>query len=90
VPTRVYPVPTVKAEVANAVSAFPMIIELVLGVKDVTAGVVEPAEELPVDVDGAAVVTALSSYIETEPVAVEPKDAAIVFAPVLAAVVYHM
>jgi hypothetical protein len=36
--------------VAEAVSAFPITIELEAGVNEVTAAVVEPAEELPVDV----------------------------------------
>ncbi len=44
-----------------AVSALPMTIELVLGVNDVTEGVVEPAEELPVDVEGPAVATPYNS-----------------------------
>jgi len=40
----------VKEEELEDVSAFPITNELALGVKDVTAGDVEPEEELPVDV----------------------------------------
>jgi hypothetical protein len=53
----VYPVPAVKAEVLEEVSALPMTMELEAGVKDVTATAVEPALEPPVDVLGLVVVT---------------------------------
>src|SRR6266849_1526356 len=51
VPPSVYPLPAVKEEVLEAVSALPITNEFELGVKEVTAGVVEPPEELPVEVD---------------------------------------
>jgi hypothetical protein len=76
--------------VEEVVSAFPITIELALGVKEVTEAVVEPAEELPVEVDGLVVETPLSSYIEIEPVTEEENAAVIVSAPVLAAVAYQM
>ncbi len=47
-----YPPPAVKEEELEEVSVFPITNEFVVGVKAVTDGVVEPAEELPVDVDG--------------------------------------
>jgi hypothetical protein len=45
----------VKDDVPEEVSAFPTTNELAAGVKEVTEGVVEPAEELPVDEDGLVV-----------------------------------
>ena len=51
-----YPVPAVKEEVLEPVSVFPITIELALGVKDETEGVVDPAAELPVDVSAPVVV----------------------------------
>ena len=43
------------------VSAFPITNELAAGVKEVTDAVVEPPEELPVEVDGLVVVAPLIS-----------------------------
>ena len=56
-----YPLPTVKEEVAEVVSAFPTTNELALGVKEVTDTAVEPPEELSVDVDGLVVEAPLAS-----------------------------
>ena len=56
-----YPPPAVKEEVLEAVSAFPMTNEFALGVKEVTAGVVEPPDKLPVEVDRMVVVAPLIS-----------------------------
>ena len=61
VPTSVYPLPAVNEEVPEPVSVLPITNELALGVKEVTDGVVEPAEELPVDVDGLVVEAPLIS-----------------------------
>ena len=61
VPLSVYPLPAVKEEVAEEVSAFPITNEFALGVKEVTEGVVDPAEELPVEVDGLVVEAPLIS-----------------------------
>ena len=61
VPASAYPVPAVKEEVLEPVSVFPITIELALGVKDETEGVVEPAAELPVDVSAPIVVAPLIS-----------------------------
>ena len=55
------PLPAVKEEVLEDVSAFPITNELALGVKEVTAGAVEPVEELPVEVDGLVVEAPLIS-----------------------------
>jgi hypothetical protein len=60
-PTSVYPLPTVKVEEPEAVSAFPMTTELANGVKEATDGVVDPAGELPVDVERPVVVAPLIS-----------------------------
>ena len=51
-----YPLPAVKEEVLEEVSVFPITNEFELGVKEVTAGVVEPPEEIPVEVDELVVV----------------------------------
>ena len=61
VPLSVNPLPAVKEEVLEDVSAFPITNELALGVKEVTAGAVEPVEELPVEVDGLVVEAPLIS-----------------------------
>ena len=74
----------------EAVSALPITNEFELGVKEVTDTAVEPPEELPVDEDGLLVEAPLISYTDTEPVTVAPKDAVIVSAPALPAVVYQM
>ncbi len=50
-----YPLPAVKVEELEAVSAFPITNEFAPGVNEVTDGVVEPPEELPVDDDGLVV-----------------------------------
>jgi hypothetical protein len=42
----------VKDEVLEDVSALPITNEFALGVKEATEGVVDPAEELPVEDDG--------------------------------------
>ena len=60
-PLSVNPLPAVKEEVLEDVSAFPITNELALGVKEVTAGAVEPVEELPVEVDGLVVEAPLIS-----------------------------
>jgi len=57
----VYPLPAVKEEVLEEVSVFPITNEFELGVKEVTAGVVEPPDKLPVEVDGLVVVEPLIS-----------------------------
>jgi len=91
VPLRVYPPPAVKEEVLEAVSAFPITNEPVAGVMEgETDGVVEPPEELPVEVSAPAVVAPLISKMETDPIAVLPNNAVIVSAPELTAVVYQM
>jgi len=51
----------VKEEVLEDVSAFPITNELAFGVKEVTETAVEPAEELPVEVDGLVVEAPLIS-----------------------------
>ena len=56
-----YPLPAVKEEVLEAVSAFPMTNEFQLGVKAVTNGAVEPPDELPPEVDVPVVVAPLIS-----------------------------
>ena len=56
-----YPLPAVKEEVLEEVSVFPITNEFELGVKEVTAGVVEPPDKLPVEVDGLVVVEPLIS-----------------------------
>ena len=57
----VYPLPAVKEEVPEEVSAFPITNELAAGVKEVTAIAVEPPEELPGDDDGLVVEAPLIS-----------------------------
>ena len=84
-----YPLPTVKEEELEDVSVFPITNELEVGVKDVTAGVVDPPEELPVDVEGLVVEAPLISYTETEPVTEPEKEAVIVSVPALAEVAYQ-
>ena len=49
---RVNPLPAVKEEEAEPVSVFPITSEVGTGVKEVTEGVVDPPEELPVEDDG--------------------------------------
>jgi hypothetical protein len=49
VPLSAYPPPAVKVEEPEPVSAFPTTIAVETGVKEVTEGVVDPTEELPVD-----------------------------------------
>jgi len=61
VPLSVYPLPAVKEEELEAVSAFPITNELALGVKEVTARDVEPEEELPGDVAKPCVIAPRSS-----------------------------
>jgi len=61
VPLSVNPLPAVKEEVLEDVSAFPITNELALGVKEVTETAVEPVEELPVDVSAPVVVAPLTS-----------------------------
>jgi len=61
VPLSVYPPPAVKEEVLEEVSVLPITNELALGVKEVTDGVVEPPEELPVEVNGLVVEAPLIS-----------------------------
>jgi hypothetical protein len=51
VPLRVNPLPAVKEAELELVSVFPITNELAPGVNEVTEGVVEPAEELPVEED---------------------------------------
>jgi len=46
---RVNPLPAVKEEEGEPVSVFTTTIELGTGVKEVTEGVVDPSEELPVE-----------------------------------------
>ena len=46
---RVNPLPAVKEEETEPVSVFPITSELGTGVKEVTEGVVDPPEELPVE-----------------------------------------
>ena len=82
------PLPAVNEVELALVSVFPITIEVGTGVKEVTEGVVEPAEELPVE--EAMLGLELISYMETEPVAVEEKEAVIVSAPELPAVAYQM
>ena len=60
-PLSVNPLPAVKEEVLEDVSAFPITNELALGVKEVTETAVEPVEELPVEVDGLVVEAPLIS-----------------------------
>ena len=60
-PLSVNPLPAVKEEVLEDVSAFPITNELALGVKEVTETAVEPVEELPVDVSAPVVVAPLTS-----------------------------
>jgi hypothetical protein len=57
----VYPLPAVKEEVPEDVSAFPITNEFVLGVNELTDTAVEPPEELPVDEDGLVVEAPLIS-----------------------------
>ncbi len=85
-----YPLPAVKVEELEDVSTFPITNEFALGVNEVTDGVVEPPEELPVEVSRPVIVAPLISWIETEPVTAAPKDAVIVSAPELPAVAYQM
>ena len=85
-----YPLPAVKEEVLEAVSALPITNEFEPGAKEVTAGAVEPPEELPVDEDVPLIEAPLTSYTDTEPVTVAPKDAVIVSAPELPAAAYQM
>ena len=59
--TVVYPDPIVYCVELEAVSKFPITIEVETGVKEETEGVVDPAEELPVEVDGLVVEAALIS-----------------------------
>jgi len=61
VPLSVNPLPAVKEEVGEFVSAFPITNELALGVKEVTDGAVEPPGEFPVEVSRPAVVAPLIS-----------------------------
>jgi hypothetical protein len=75
--------------VVEVVSAFPRTTEPAPGVIDVTEVADWLVVELPVEVRRPVAVTPLISYIETEPASVEPKDAAIVSAPELAAVAYQ-
>ncbi len=56
-----YPLPAVKVEELEDVSAFPITNELAPGVKEETDGVVVPPEELPVDDDGLIVEAPLIS-----------------------------
>jgi hypothetical protein len=74
----------------DPVSTFPTTKELLAGVKEVTEAAVEPVEEPPVDCWRPTGVYPEISYIETEPAAVEPKDAVIVSPPELFAVAYQM
>jgi hypothetical protein len=60
-PPSVYPLPAVKEEEGEPVSAFPITNELMLGVNTATEGVVEPAEELPVEESTPVVVAPLIS-----------------------------
>ena len=49
VPLRTNPLPAVKEVELVLVSVFPITIEVETGVKEVTEGVVDPPEELPVE-----------------------------------------
>jgi len=84
----VKPDPAVR--VVEVVSTFPMTMELRPGVNEATEAPVEPPLELPVCVVIPVVEYPESSYIETEPVTVEPKVAVIVSAPEAAAAPYQM
>jgi hypothetical protein len=87
-PTSAYPDAAVYVT-AEAASALPTMNESEAGVKEATAAVVEPEEELPVEESAPDVVNPVISYIETEPATVVPKAAVIVSAPEVAAIAYH-
>jgi len=80
----------VTEEELEAVSAFPITNDLAPGVNEVTEGVVDPPDKLPVEDDGLAVEAPLISYMETEPVTVDVKEALMVSAPELPAFAYQM
>jgi len=89
VPLSVNPLPAVKEEVLEDVSAFPITNDEAIGVNEATESVAEPPE-FPVEVSRPAVVAPLISYIETDPTAVIPNEAVTVSAPELPAVAYQM
>ncbi len=88
-PGSVYPVPAVKEEVEDAVSAFPITNELAAGVKDVTEREVEPVD-VPVDDDNPVVPAPLISYTAMAAVATDEKVAVTVSAPEARTVEYQM
>ena len=61
VPLSVNPLPAVKEEVLEDVSAFPITNDFAPGVNEVTEGVVDPPEELPVEDDGLTIEAPLIS-----------------------------
>ena len=83
------PLPAVKEEEGEFVSAFPITNDEAIGVNEATESVAEPPE-FPVEVSRPAVVAPLISYIETDPTAVIPNEAVTVSAPELPAVAYQM
>jgi len=89
VPLSVNPLPAVKEEEGEFVSAFPITNDEAIGVNEATESVAEPPE-FPVEVSRPAVVAPLISYIETDPTAVIPNEAVTVSAPELPAVAYQM
>jgi len=90
VPLSVNPLPAVKDEEGEFVSAFPITNDEAIGVNEATESVAEPPKEPPVEVSRPAVVAPLISYIETDPTAVIPNEAVTVSAPELPAVAYQM
>src|SRR5271154_5591937 len=85
-PTVLQVPPSVKPDVAVKVlepadSAAPMVNESELGVYDVTAALVEPVVEVPVEDSTPEVVKPVISYIETDAATVEPKAVVTVSAP---------